>query len=418
MSPVVQRDPRRGAVTVWLLACLAIIVGILAIGLDGGRMLDERQHAQAAADAAALAAGANLYANYSQNSGSDPSGTARAAALQVARDNGYTNDGTTSIVTVNIPPQSGPFAGQTGYAEVVVESLVEPGFSAGLGYKNLPVRARAVARGRPLRIGMTVLEPTGAGALLTQSLVTVQVLGGPIRINSSDPAAYTNDSLGLILADNFQIVGGYKNTGGILLGNIHTGVPPAPDPLRTIPAPNPASYPLRSASTVTVGLGLPRTLQPGVYQGGIKVNLGGVALLQPGVYILNGGGLSVAAGGSVVGLGVMIYNTGGATAGPININALSVVALSPMTDPTYGGITIFQDRTLNTGLTLTGINLQIGGTIYAATAPVTLSAGLVSLPISPAGALVCWQLTITGLASFALDLGSNSPRVPDVRLVD
>src|SRR5271166_5538254 len=92
---------RRGAVLAWLVASLGVVIAVVAIGMDGGRLMDGRRSARAAADAAALAAAADLYANYATNQGTDPLGTARQAALNSAAANGYANDGTTSTVTVN-----------------------------------------------------------------------------------------------------------------------------------------------------------------------------------------------------------------------------------------------------------------------------------------------------------------------------
>ncbi len=418
MIPGTRRAPRRGAVTVWLLACLAIILAIVAIGMDGGRMTDERQRAQAAADAAALAAAADLYANYNQNKGSDPSGTAAKAAKQSAATNGYSDDGTTSVVTVHIPPQSGPFSGQKDYVEVIIKAILDPGFSGAVQSGPLTVQGRAVARGCPRKIGLTVLDPSSAGALSTTGLVGVQVTGAPVVVNSNSATAWTNTSLGIILASDYEITGGYSNTGAIFLGTIHTNVPPSPDPLRNIPAPNEAAYTVRSASQLSVGLGLPVILQPGVYKGGIRIGLGGSVILRPGMYILDGGGLTVANGGVLAGLGVMIYNTGGAAAGPIDVNAVGAVALTPPTSGTYQGISIFQDRTLSTALTLGGVNLQVSGTVYAASAAVNVSGVGVGLPVAPAGAFVCWQLSLSGSLSLQMNLKGNWPRVPDVRLVD
>src|SRR5437016_4623057 len=106
---------RRGGVVLPLLVVsLAVLLGIVALVMDGGRLLDERRHAQAAADAAALAAAADLYANYTSYQGTDPSGSAKAAALASALSNSFAS----GAVTVNIPPQSGTFAGQAGYVEI------------------------------------------------------------------------------------------------------------------------------------------------------------------------------------------------------------------------------------------------------------------------------------------------------------
>src|SRR5580704_13248954 len=102
---------------------------VVAIALDGGLLFENRRRVQSAADAAALAATDDLFSNFGTNSGSDPSGTAKASALATASANGYTNDGTTSVVTVNIPPTSGNFSGKVGYAEVIIKFNQKRGFS-------------------------------------------------------------------------------------------------------------------------------------------------------------------------------------------------------------------------------------------------------------------------------------------------
>ena len=88
---------RRGMVTtqVVLVSLSFFIIPWLALVADGGLLLVERRHAQATADAVALAAASDLYAYWNTNHGTDPSGTALASALGVASANGYTNDGTT-----------------------------------------------------------------------------------------------------------------------------------------------------------------------------------------------------------------------------------------------------------------------------------------------------------------------------------
>jgi uncharacterized membrane protein len=133
---------------------LSALMAMLAVVADGGLLLVERRHAQATADATALAAASDLYAHWNPtNLGTDPSGTALASALGVAFYNGYTNDGTTSTVTVNISPakySGGPNAGTTlpaGYAEATVTWNQQRFFSGIFGSGAIPVSARAVARG-------------------------------------------------------------------------------------------------------------------------------------------------------------------------------------------------------------------------------------------------------------------------------
>src|SRR4051812_19388039 len=95
-----DRPPRRGAILVQAALCLIPILGVAAIVVDGGVLLSERRHAQATADAAALAA-----ANCLVRGGDVTKATNRA--LTIAAANGYSNDGTTTLITPNDPGVSG-----------------------------------------------------------------------------------------------------------------------------------------------------------------------------------------------------------------------------------------------------------------------------------------------------------------------
>ena len=143
---------RRGAVAVFVAVCLSLLLAILALALDGGMLLSERRHAQAVADAAARAAAADLYLG-------KPVSTAQQSALRTAAANGYTDDGTTSIITPNatdannkpvhgiwIPPISGDYVGSSSYVEVVVQWNQQRTFSSIFGSGSIPIRARAVAK--------------------------------------------------------------------------------------------------------------------------------------------------------------------------------------------------------------------------------------------------------------------------------
>src|ERR1700731_2387306 len=124
-SAGLRHASRRGTVSVLVAVCLTIMLGIVAIALDGGMLLTERRHAQAVADAAALAAASDLYLGNSVN-------TAQQSALRSAAGNGYANDGVTSIITPNVkdadgnpvhgiwsPPITGDHVGDASYVEVV-----------------------------------------------------------------------------------------------------------------------------------------------------------------------------------------------------------------------------------------------------------------------------------------------------------
>src|SRR5207245_3345883 len=152
-----QKPTRRGAVAVMVAVCLTMLMAVLALAIDGGNLLDDQRQCQAGADAAALAAASQLYANYAADQGKDPGNRAYDAAVALASANGYNNDGVTNNVYVNIPPKYDqtpwsnwshqPYRGNDGYAEVIIELNEKCAFSRMMRSTDLIVPTRAVARG-------------------------------------------------------------------------------------------------------------------------------------------------------------------------------------------------------------------------------------------------------------------------------
>ncbi len=363
-------------ITAQVVLSLSALMAMLAVVADGGLLLAERRHAQATADAAALAAASDLYENWYTNFGSDSGGTAKSSAMGVASANGYSNDSTTSTVTVNIPPSSSVnFNGKPGYAEVIVTWNQQRFFSGIFGSGAIPVSARAVAQGvaQPPQppVAVLLLSPTASPALSA-----LAVTGGSIVVDSS--------------AAN-----------------------PTADPLGYIPQPTTTGMTTQSSSPLSVSSGT-TTLSPGVYNGGISISGTANVTLQsgpmPAVYYMQGGGFSVSGNGNVVtGNGVMIYND--ASGGSLSISGNGSVTLSPMTTGAYAGITLFQARTATASVSISGngTSTNISGTIYAANAPLSLSGNGSNL----GNQYIASTLTISGNGPLTLDYDPpNTPVAP------
>jgi hypothetical protein len=412
-----RRTRRPGTVAIKVVLCLTVFVGVLALNLDGGRMTDERRRAQAAADAAALAAGKALYEDWWSNRGRDPAGTAAAAATRVALANGYA----AGDVTVTIPPATGAYAGREGHAEVRIATTIDASFGRLFTGGGYAVAGRSVARGEPLAIGIHALRRSGADAFLNTSAAFV-ILNKPIVVNSSDPSAMRVTGLASVIAGRVDVTGGILNTSLVLMpGRTRTGVRPTLDPLAFLPVPDAAAMPVRSTAPLTIQSVLPTVLQPGVYRGGIRVTGASVVVMTPGTYVTEGGGFRVDSLATVTGLGVTVYNTTSASypPGPIAVaGAGKVVLTAPLTGP-YQGINFFQHRDLATPVSVTGIGLTtITGVVYAAAAPATVNgSAAVGLDIL-GGAYVVDSLTVGGAGAVTVNLGLNPPRVPDVRVVE
>jgi len=380
---------RRGMIAVLVLLCLAVLLGVAAIALDGGMALTERRRAQDVADAAALAAASDLFAHYQTNLGQDVNGTAAASALSIAKANGYSNDGTRSIVTVRVSPAP-PVQGdptitdssgnlKPGYAEVTVQ-YNEPRFFSGLwGQGTIPIRARAVARGTWSVVvdGILVLDPSSSGALTATGNGTFTVAGASVVVNSSDPSGATATGGATMTAPAFFFAGtpgSSTSGGGQFNGTMQSGATPTPDPLAYLPPPDPSSLPLRSSRALKINGSQPVTINPGLYVGGIQISGPGNVSLQPGIYYMQGGGFSFTGQGALTGNGVMIYNAPLANTDSINLNGQGTLTITPVTTGVYQGISFFQDRTSTVSPSITGNgNLNISGTFYAASASVHIS---------------------------------------------
>jgi hypothetical protein len=384
-----HRFGRRGIVAPTVALSLTLVVAIAAISVDGGVLMAERQHAQATADAAAMAAATDLYANFPKNSGMDSFKTAFKAAYDLAADNGYTNDGKTSIVKVNIPPASGPYAGLAGYAEVLVTFNQPPYFSGLFGSNPLPINARAVARGAwaAPNIGILVLQYTGKGTLNTQGTGASTTSGAPVIVNSNDPSAAIDAGTGTMIAPEFDVTGGYvASGGGSFVGPIYTGVHPTPDPLAYLPVPT--APPLGTMNKTSLSNGnFQYDLYPGTYYNLPNFNQGDVVIFHQassnnngGIFYLGGGGLKSTGANLIMGSGetggIMLYNAGTGTNDQINIsgNSSGTVNLSPLTNGPYTGLTLFQARNATEPVNVQGNgNFSILGTFYVAGALLSIA---------------------------------------------
>jgi hypothetical protein len=399
-TPLHRPDRRRRAVIVAFVALSLIgLVGVAAIAIDGGLLYLELRKTRAGADAAAMAAACDLYKNYPANNGIDVGGTAKQAALGVAASNGFTNDGTSSTVVVNIPPLSGPYQGDAGYAEVIITYNVQRGFSRVFGSAPLPVVARAVSRGAWVspNAGVIILDYTSKSALNTQGNGAFTEVGGPVIVNSNNASAEVSSGNGTFTSPEFDITGGVSFNGSNanlittpVPGQVYTGTHPTPDPLAYLMPPDPTTLPAGTITKVSLGGGGTQyTLTPGVYTNLPNFTSGDVVILQQasanaggGIFYINGGGFKST--GATITMdpatsgGVMLYNAPASSANSEKIqitgNSSGSVNLAPLSSGPYTGMSIWQDRNSSVPVQVDGNGyFQVTGTFYAAGAPLSIS---------------------------------------------
>jgi Flp pilus assembly protein TadG len=380
-SPGARRWKRSGKIIVLFALLLPALLGLTGLVIDGGLLMAAQRQTQNAADAAATAAAMDLLNGTSQSS---LQGT---ATTYVQTYNGLTS----AAVTVNNPPQSGSYKGDSHFVEVIVSYPVKTLFIQALGVNSSQtVSARAVAgyEGVSADEGVASLNPNAYPALSVSGNATLKV-NGTILVNSigkgvdqngnpvnpgnisQGPAASANNN-GTLLARTIDVVGGVDNPANFQ--NYTPGGPsplsagrgtPRPDPLENLPTPytgnvstNLTSYwgfdqktgsyvntfPSPQPLTPSLLGSTPVTLQPGVYQS-IAIDNSNNVTFSPGVYVLAGGSGGSAlkiTGGTVTGNGVMFYNTASSyapTSATDSTNAFSTT-LPTISQSQFGGVTI------------------------------------------------------------------------------
>jgi hypothetical protein len=328
----------RGQAMPIIAICLVVIFGFVALAVDVGAAQYRQRTQQTAADAAAIAGATEL--EYSQ-----VSSDVAVAAQADATSNGFTA-GANDTVTVNWPPATGNYAGNTGAVQVAISST-RPNFFGGIIGQNtttVATTATAILTSNGTAPCVYQLDPNGQ---FTENSGTVYAPTCGIIANGA--STYNNGTITVATV-------GYAGT--LTVNNVTWGdASPAPsisatDPCAQItgcayltnnpPATTPCLYNNLSIHADTA-------LSPGVYCGGITANSSNITF-SPGVYVLTGNftlnGASTVTGANVT----FVMESGGVT-----MNGNGTVTLSAPTTGPYANTLIYQPKantsppTLNSG---------------------------------------------------------------------
>lgn len=389
-----------------LMAVAALAVtAIIGLSVDIGSLLHLYETMQTATDSAAVAAAKGLQA----------SGDATDPANQDAALNGFTAGSQGVTITVNNPPASGEYQGNSNYVQVQISQPEPTYFLRVLGINSLTISTEAAATMGNSPGCVYSLDPNDAGSLglITISGGATVKTGCGIIVDSASSSALSVSGGGTIQATSVGVVGNYSTSGG---GSISptpvTGIVAADDPLDYLQAPTVGSC-SPATTNLQVSGGHTATLNQGTYCGGISVSGGSTVKLNSGTYVLEGGGLQVSGGSSISGSSVTFYNTQGGSYGyaPINISGSGTINLSAPTSGALAGILIFEDRSIakgSSGATLSGgSSASFTGAIYLPHGSVSFSGG--TSGSAPYTIIVADDITFSGSAT----LGTNYSSLPD-----
>ena len=232
----------RGQALIIIALALVGLVGMAGLVIDGGNAFQDRQRAQNAVDAAALA---GAQARIAGRSVTD-------AALASAAQNGYNNDGVTNIISLYTPPRDGPHKDDIEYIQVIIRSTVTTYFMRVVGKHEFVNEVQATARTvtpeiGPLLQGHAVISLAPTSNCFNQlsfwvhGEATLDISGGGVFVNSNnrDCALVQQGSGSIRIEDGY----GINVVGGSKIQKLHLFTPAVSPGAMPVPYPPPFFMP-------------------------------------------------------------------------------------------------------------------------------------------------------------------------------
>ncbi len=378
-------------------AMMLMLIMMVGLAIDAGRLYGVRRTMQEAADAGAYAGAVVLYQKGTQQQ-------AFTAARDDAKLNGYENLVNGASVVVR-QPLSSPFNNAL-YVEVIIETTVRTTLMPQVPAVTT-VRVSGVAGAEPLNnqyVIMALDRGNTPNAFQIGPTGDVHLTGGGILVNSTSAAAATNqqnDACRLTISPsphNIDIAGNTGTTwpitgcpgygGGTPAYTVDTAQPQQADPFAEFPKPLVTGCdPLLPNAPCTVYNAISgTTLSPGIYTISLSTGGGTTLYLRPGTYILTAG-MNGAGNADFISMrtdttpacaadcGVFIFNThtnyagafraGIDTCGGLSFVGNAVSDLRAGTTGTYANFLFYQDSACTSEMVIAGNGTFSGtGTVY------------------------------------------------------
>jgi putative Flp pilus-assembly TadE/G-like protein len=401
---------RRGSAAFATVAALVPLIGFVALGGEAGSWYVTKQHAQNAADAAAISGALRLACSISGSSTCDAAHDYVYRGKQFAAQNAFCNAGDSSY------PGSNCASLPTGTSQTVqidqptptrvraIVSQQQPAYLAAvLGLSTVNIGAQAIAEVQNPK-NLCVL---GLGRWpSSQSALTI---GGSSNITGNGCGMMSNDTVKYASTPSFDGSGWgvYGANGCVNSGNCDPGVPynyympPATNPLQGLDTD--ASLNTRTGSTKPCSGNCGTvTLNPngtGAY-GGLTVTTGDNVTFSPGTYFFYNAAIKIN-GGTVTGTNVTIVLLGDSS---LSISGGTVNLSAPTNNATYPQLSgvLIDDQAPNKSKNAVTVNgsgstVTLGGTMYFPNVDVTWS-GTSQNANTTCSQVIANSLTMTGNA--------------------
>jgi len=367
-----------GAMAVYVAIVIPAFVGAGGLAVDVASWYSSKRTMQSGADAAAYAAALEL-ARQGLDHGPD------LTAIQGVADDAASRNGVGVAVTLNVPPLSGPAAGDPQSVEVIVTEPAPVYFASLFLDAAPPITTRAVAKAVVSDACIWSLHPSAEGAFNVSGTADVDLDCGVVINSEHEQAALLQEGSSCVAATSVSVHGGY--TGSCVSPEPEVFTPNYGDPLSylTAPAYGACDYPnpviVDSAMAAAYGGG-PVPLGPGVYCDGIEVQANQEVVFAPGLYVLDSGEFRIAGNAHVSNTenasgGVTFYLTGSGTDyATLVFESGADITLTPMTAGLLANVLFFQDpnapastecgkgKTPNCSQFAGGVTMDLTGILY------------------------------------------------------
>ncbi len=366
------RDDRGSAITMFAVF-LMVGAGFAAIVIDGGYLYSLKNKLQTTADAATLAAVAQL----PDEDAVEDTALEYAAKNMPASEHGDVLDDD-DVVVGNWDVNTRTFTPEDDLinaVRVVTRRSQANGNAAGLfsarilGFNQVDMETTAIARaGSFFPYCVLALEPDDQKAVDTGN-GTITANGCDVQVNSNNSnQAIAGNPQGDLIADSI-CVNGAVSPGPTLSPDPETGCPVVPDPLASLSGPTDLDCDYNAVSFN----GGTHTLAPGVYCDGIQAAGGATVNFEPGDYVIKDGPLLATGNSSFSGDGVSFYLTGD---GIVDLRGVGTASFSAPTSGPMAGIVFYADRNQSEGTDhyiRGGAGIDVEGTIYFPTTDLIFS---------------------------------------------
>jgi hypothetical protein len=360
----------RGAAAVYVALVLPAFVGAGGLAVDVASWYTTKRILQTGVDAAAYAAALD-FARQGLDQAPD------LTSMQAVADDAASRNGVGTTVTLNVPPLTGPAAGDPQAVEVIVTELAPVYFTGLFLAAAPPITTRAVAKAVVSDACVWALHPSAKGALTVSGSAEVDLNCGMVVNSNHEDAAIDQSGTSCLSATSISVAGGYD--GNCVSPEPEVETPNYGDPLSSLEEPTVSGC--THNSKVSVSSGESVTLTPGVYCKGISIN--GEVVFEPGLYVLDGVGIDIQSNAVVTNTenasgGVTFYLTGsGSKYADVSISSGSDVTLTPVTSGALPNVLVFQDRNAkNAQSKFTGqAQMHLTGIIYFPNSEVEFTGG-------------------------------------------